>query len=468
MNDSESGNSEPKASNPSKEFRKRWYNHGLVYFILATVFVSLGALAVRFLPQILATWWIEEDDKGKTATLVGPAAQVVLWCLGGFIAVVGVGLSFLKFREEKLSAVQRLREHNLDKEKEGSRKEELEQQRLIDARAVLRTRFVSSVELLSSPDATMRTAGLYALAALAEDWFKVDQPDEAQVCVDVMCGYLRSPRVQTEEQDVINEKAVRRAGLRIIGTHLARGERDGWKSLTYDLSNSLIDFEANLGIVDLHQGRIDFSGSRITDGGILRIGRLVLNIARLSLERLTVENGVVHIANYEGRNGVLLFDYSTFDAGSCIIGRAHTTGRPISAKGVSLSNISRFVLNPMTISSRFSIELVGLQIWDTSSLKLSSATFSPNGIDDDFENFDKRYDVWVNLEAIEKNFESSLDFGGPGIPGGYFLPGRKVTFMLEKSRKSNSEKMSKALSEEEVVVPPPWRDRLVSWLKEPS
>ena len=45
-----------------------------------------------------------------------------------------------------------------------------------------------TAELLGAPDASVRIAGVYAFAALAND-----APEARQGCIDVLCAYLRQP-----------------------------------------------------------------------------------------------------------------------------------------------------------------------------------------------------------------------------------------------------------------------------------
>lgn len=57
----------------------------------------------------------------------------------------------------------------------------------------LRARFTTAVEQLAHSSATVRIAGVYSLAAVADQWLDRDDRDQAQVAVDVLCGYLRLP-----------------------------------------------------------------------------------------------------------------------------------------------------------------------------------------------------------------------------------------------------------------------------------
>ncbi len=143
--------------------------------------------------------------------------------LGGVIAVVGVTLSVARHREE-LETQRRDRERlGDDRAKESARRSEWEDQRRTDAEREFRARFVTTVNLLSDQSSIKRTAALYAIGALADDWTAFGRADEAQVCINVLCGYLKAPSPDNQA-NTANERAVRQTGFDIIGSHLKNGE----------------------------------------------------------------------------------------------------------------------------------------------------------------------------------------------------------------------------------------------------
>jgi hypothetical protein len=72
-------------------------------------------------------------------------------------------------------------------------------------------RLGAAAEQLAHESPAVRLTGVYSLAGLADDWV-----DKRQVCVDVLCGYLRlQPEVVTS-----GEAEVRQAVLRIGPTSL--------------------------------------------------------------------------------------------------------------------------------------------------------------------------------------------------------------------------------------------------------
>ncbi|HVW44381.1 MAG TPA: hypothetical protein VHC18_23830 [Amycolatopsis sp.] len=105
-------------------------------------------------------------------------------------------------------------------------------------------RFGTAAEQLAHGNAAVRLAGAYAMAGLADEW------SQAQVCVDVLCGYLRLP----PPADGDEETQVRNTILRLIRERA----RDRWSSLDFDFTG--VEFED----ADFSGG--DFSGTVVFDG----------------------------------------------------------------------------------------------------------------------------------------------------------------------------------------------------------
>jgi hypothetical protein len=109
-----------------------------------------------------------------------------------------------------------------------------------------RDRYGAAVTQLGNPDPTVRLAGVYAMANLADEW-----KPQRQQCVDVLCAYLRMPwdpdaesqhplavrKVETRHgskvttlafRDPHGESQVRATILRIIADHLQDRDRPAW------------------------------------------------------------------------------------------------------------------------------------------------------------------------------------------------------------------------------------------------
>lgn len=110
-------------------------------------------------------------------------------------------------------------------------------------------RLGKAAEQLAHESPAVRLTGVYSLAGLADDWL-----DKRQVCVDVLCGYLRlAPEVvSTEEAEVL------RAILRVFRERVgAAGTWRRQEPLTFDFTD--VRFH-NADFSDLH-----FAGSAVFD-----------------------------------------------------------------------------------------------------------------------------------------------------------------------------------------------------------
>ncbi|MEV4143205.1 hypothetical protein AB0J40_06020 [Amycolatopsis sp. NPDC049691] len=108
-------------------------------------------------------------------------------------------------------------------------------------------RFGSAAEQLANDNAAVRLAGVYAMAGLADDW-----ADKRQVCVDVLCGYLRITR------EAAGEAEVREAILRVIRDRTRRSGKLSWSALDFDFTGVTIE--------NADFARREFSGEVLFDG----------------------------------------------------------------------------------------------------------------------------------------------------------------------------------------------------------
>lgn len=261
------------------------FGPALIVTIITVLFVALGAFAIAFVPNvILANWFPNLSDDERRQSLA-PAAQIVLFSLGGVIAVVGVALSILRHREELAAADRDMQRRDLelqrredDLAREHSRQHELAEQRHIEAERELRDRFVTTVDLLSATEPIKRTAALYALAALADDWDSQGRRDEAQVCVDVLCAYLRSPISASEARTPADEAEVRMTGYALIADHTREEATHSWSDKILQLRGALVDFPVAMERTQISGGSLEFNEATIGDGGYIDLrGSLVTN-----------------------------------------------------------------------------------------------------------------------------------------------------------------------------------------------
>src|SRR5215469_8245346 len=84
---------------------------------------------------------------------------------------------------------------------------------------------------------SVRLAGVYAMAGLADDW-----EDDRQTCIDVLCAYLRlgypqEPGSGVEAQRAFqDDREVLHTVIRVMGAHLRDGARVSWQGRDFDFT----------------------------------------------------------------------------------------------------------------------------------------------------------------------------------------------------------------------------------------
>lgn len=153
-------------------------------------------------------------------------------------------------------------------------------------------RFGTAAEQLAHENATVRLAGLYAMAGLADDWV-----ENRQICVDVLCGYLRLP-----QQDDESERKVRESLLRVLVERLDAG----WRGSGLDLDLTGVRFS-------------DPAVMELAASGSIRFDRAIFEEAEFALGPRLADS-----VSYEGaefRGSVTRFESSATFVGSEFSGR---------------------------------------------------------------------------------------------------------------------------------------------------
>ena len=120
------------------------------------------------------------------------------------------------------------------------------------------------------------------MAGLADDW-----PDHRQMCVDVLCAYLRMPYELEPGDDAPAEKRlalqasreVRHSLIRVISTHLNGTAPVSWCGLNFDFAGAVFDggdfSEAKFsgGTVSFSSAEfssqtVDFAGAQFSGGTV--------------------------------------------------------------------------------------------------------------------------------------------------------------------------------------------------------
>ncbi|MGC5172087.1 hypothetical protein ACLQ2Q_15700 [Microbacterium sp. DT81.1] len=290
-------------------------------------YVVLGCLLLWLAPEPLLNNWLPGSTVEERGRLLGTAAQVILLGLGGLIAIVGVALSLSRHRQE-LEAAERDRQRLVDdRHKEATRRDESEEQRLLNIERELRARFVTAVDLIGSDLAIRRTAAIYALGALADDWDDHGRRDEVQVCVDVICAYLRAPSPGPESSTPRDEVEIKTTAYRLIRAHMQPGANRSWSTLKLDLNRARIDFGVDLdSIVITGSGQLSFANATIRNN-IWMNWATISDGGRLSLRGASIRSGAIWLGSATiTRAYQISFDHTDFKDQ----GRLHLHGATIS------------------------------------------------------------------------------------------------------------------------------------------
>ncbi|SUH12167.1 Type III effector pipB2 [Rhodococcus erythropolis] len=137
--------------------------------------------------------WVWQDGFYLTGDQWFNAARTTVTLVG----IIGLGgAAFLAYRKQISTEAT----HLLD-----------EATHRLEQSSGLRNRYTTGAEQLGHDSAAIRLAGVYALASLADDWHAFGNDDERQVCVDLLCAYLRTARPPLPRESAQPPKAGSRA-----------------------------------------------------------------------------------------------------------------------------------------------------------------------------------------------------------------------------------------------------------------
>ncbi|MEU3308477.1 pentapeptide repeat-containing protein [Nocardiopsis sp. NPDC006832] len=146
-------------------------------------------------------------------------------------------------------------------------------------------RFTGAYTELGNEQAAARLGAVHALAHLADD---APTPELRQMCINVLCSYLRMPHAPVPEGDEVGTAArqeyeafreVRFSIIRVIGDRL-RDEHSSWQGHRFDLSNVVFDGGSLRG-VHLIGGKLIF------DRSVFGEGEMDFRYSRVSGARVT-------------------------------------------------------------------------------------------------------------------------------------------------------------------------------------
>lgn len=195
------------------------------------------------------------------------------------------------------------------------------------------TAFAAAAQQLGDHAPSIRIAGVYALAALADR-----HPDRRQQCIDVLCGYLRLPYspdagagyltqrsiettslvAHTTTTDThafrADDREVRLTIIRTIRDHLQPQVPSSWQGHDFDFTGATFDGGDFRGAV-FSGGKVDFAGA-VFSGGKVTFEHAVFSGGSVDFFRAEFSGGKVGFKRAEFSGGTVGFNYAVFSGGT--------------------------------------------------------------------------------------------------------------------------------------------------------
>ncbi|WP_238423126.1 pentapeptide repeat-containing protein [Gordonia sp. 'Campus'] len=286
-------------------------------WIAAVAGAGGGAAVIYAIPPVLYSCLADDENWGEFFKAAAPAYGATT---AGLLAVAAASLALHNGRQDrKARQIVDDRGHNAESIRE------------------LRSRYTTAVEQLADTRTTISQAGVYAIAAIADDWLRINLPDtlqintkaEAQTCINVLTAYLRQQHPNFDHDDIEYrhegqvDQVIRDTILRTIVEHLRPGhDGQSWTELTFDLNGATlhnVNFEdcvfkgaANFGASRFYGRRTAFSNVRFNGAAIFAQAQFFGNNTEFAFAQFCTG------ANFEGAKfrsaDKTLFDFAVFGA----------------------------------------------------------------------------------------------------------------------------------------------------------
>jgi hypothetical protein len=196
---------------------------------------------------------------------------------------------------------------------------------------VLNERFASACSQIGHEKPTVRLAGIYAMASLADEWL-----EQRQVCIDVLCAYLRVPYEPALDSPWYHdeESEVRLSLTSVISDHLRPGAPVGWQGHEFNLVRAVLR-SADFADIQVTGGRLLFSLTRFpggqtafdgmhVSGGEIWFGGAEFNGAKVSFDNAEFSGGRVQFDGAEFNGGEVTFRGTKFTGGEVDLSNVNT------------------------------------------------------------------------------------------------------------------------------------------------
>ncbi|MDQ2815042.1 MAG: pentapeptide repeat-containing protein [Actinomycetota bacterium] len=174
---------------------------------------------------------------------------------------------------------------------------------------------------------TVRLAGVYAMADLADDW-----PENRQTCVEVLCGYLRMPYGPDPGQDAPEperlsfraSREVRHTVIRVLTAHLKDDAAVSWQGLNFDFTGAVFD-GGDFSDAVFSGGTVDFSDA-VFSGGTVDFSHARFSGGTVYFSHARFSGGRVDFSHARFSGGTVYFSHAVFSGGRVDFFRAVFSG----------------------------------------------------------------------------------------------------------------------------------------------
>lgn len=272
----------PAPSEPANPKSDRMPLLGFVLAVLASAALAAAGMGLGFAWLVSGQHSLNPRDYNLSSAELYDVARSTVAGLGLLGISAGAAVAFRRQWTQEA-------EHALDVSRHHA-------ERASDVRLVttgLRERFTTATTQLGADDASVRVAGVYALAQLADDWRQYQSGErEQQVCIDALCAYLRMPirEAKSNGGDVVPDVRVRETIVSVMAEALRAEQGRDWRGRRFDLTGA-----------DLRNGTYKFSRATFSDGEfvfddlLVAEGELTFSACtfstRVSMRRLTLKSG---------------------------------------------------------------------------------------------------------------------------------------------------------------------------------
>lgn len=259
--------------------------------LVAVVLIGLGVFAVATVLLWVALGAPAAPGPDTRLDVIKIALSVVAG-VGGVVALV------VAYRKQRIGEVAEARERV----------------------KVLNERFASACAQIGHEKPTVRLAGMYAMAGLADEW-----AEQRQVCIDVLCAYLRIPYEPALDSPWYHdeETEVRFSITNMISDRLRPGAPVSWQGHEFNLVRVILR-SADFADIQVTGGRLLFSLARFPGGWT-------------SFDGMHVSGGEVWFGGASFIDGRVTFDNAEFSGGRVRFEGAAFTGGEVSFRGAKFT-----------------------------------------------------------------------------------------------------------------------------------